>query len=62
MDYKVVFETSVEVLESKVRDLLRNGWEPIGGVSVSETLEHDVGVFNRDEYSMSFVQAMIKRK
>ena len=62
MEYKIIFETSVENLENQVRGFLENGWEPLGGVSVSETLEHDVGVFSRDEYSMSFVQAMIKRK
>jgi hypothetical protein len=61
MQYKVVFETTVKALEEEVCSLIENGWEPLGGVSVSETLEEDVGIFNRDEYSMSFVQAMIKK-
>ncbi|MDP1573116.1 MAG: DUF1737 domain-containing protein [Pseudomonadota bacterium] len=61
MQYKVVFEVTATELESKVNELLNRGWEPLGGVSVSETLEQDVGVFNREEYSMSFVQAMIKK-
>jgi hypothetical protein len=61
MQYKVVFEVTAKELESKVNELLTRGWEPLGGVSVSETLERDVGVFNREEYSMSFVQAMIKK-
>lgn len=61
MQYKIVFEATAKELESKVNELLNKGWEPLGGVSVSETLEQNVGVFNREEYSMSFVQAMIKK-
>ena len=40
MEYKIVSssawttDTAVKILEKKVNDLLKEGWEPIGGVMV----------------------------
>ena len=37
MDYKIVSSTYPEGLTSKVKELMEDGWKPIGGHSVVET-------------------------
>ena len=37
MDYKIVSSTYPEGLTSKVKELMEEGWKPIGGHSVVET-------------------------
>ena len=55
MEYKIIscsawsVEAAVRVLERKVNDLIKEGWEPIGGVVVT--------AFNDNVY-----QALIKRE
>ncbi len=61
MEYKIVFETDERKFEKEVNSLIKSGWEPLGGASVSESIEEKAGVFGGDEVSMSFVQAMIKK-
>lgn len=45
-DYTILTSTSLKGLVDGVRDLLRQGWQPLGGVSV--------------EPSPRFAQAMVK--
>jgi hypothetical protein len=61
MEYKIVFETDVQRFEEEVNSLIKAGWVPIGGASVSESTEEKGGMFGGHEISMSFVQAMIKK-
>jgi hypothetical protein len=41
MEYKIIScnawatETAIKVLEKKVNDFIKEGWEPIGGVAVN---------------------------
>ncbi len=37
MDYKIVSSTFPEGLTSKVKEMMEEGWKPIGGHSVVET-------------------------
>ncbi len=37
MDYKIVSSTYPEGLTSKVKEMMEEGWKPIGGHSVVET-------------------------
>jgi hypothetical protein len=33
-DYQVVWNTSIVDLEIRVKELMKEGWEPLGGLSV----------------------------
>lgn len=35
IDYKVIIEDELNALEEKVADMMKDGWRPSGGVSVS---------------------------
>ncbi len=41
MEYKIVTsnawttETAIKVLEKKVNDLMKDGWEPVGGLTMN---------------------------
>lgn len=35
IDYKVVESYSISSLEEEIKLLIKNGWEPLGGVSVT---------------------------
>ena len=37
MDYKVIYSSSPEDLTRKVKEMITDGWKPIGGHSVVET-------------------------
>lgn len=50
MLYKIVYDESIHMLSSKVNDEIKNGWEPLGGVSSGKNYDLNV-----------FVQAMIKK-
>lgn len=57
-DYKVVTaENKVERLVKEVNKLIDNGWEPVGGVSVSHCFDVD-----DERITLVFAQALIKRK
>ena len=46
MEYKIVScnawstETAVKILEKKVNDFIKEGWEPIGGVMIIALNDH----------------------
>lgn len=48
MEYQIFKIASVDVMENKINSLIKEGWEPLGGVS-------GVG----DEY---LLQAMVRKK
>ena len=54
-DYKVVTAPSKYQLESKVNSLIRNGYEPVGSMTISSSTE--LLVFTDTEYG----QAMLKK-
>lgn len=62
MEYKIVFETEVKEFEKEVNSLIKEGWEPLGGASVSESMEENKGILGGNDFNMSFVQAMIKKR
>ena len=51
MEYKIVTALSTALLEIYVKDYVKNGWKPTGGVAVRKG-----GWADLDEYS----QAMVK--
>jgi hypothetical protein len=40
MEYKVVLTSSTKEFEEKVNDLIRQGWEPLGGVAICRSQTH----------------------
>lgn len=50
MEYKVVGEKRKEYLNLVVNKMIKEGWKPLGGVSIA----------NNNEISFYFIQAMIK--
>ena len=64
MDYKVVSESSPEGLTSKVKKMIEDGWEPIGGHTVNELRRYNrySGTQHRDTIvECEFSQTMIKK-
>ncbi len=55
MKYKIIEECNLEDLEININKLITDGWEPLGGVSLSLS-ESDDYVYK------SAAQAMIKRE
>jgi hypothetical protein len=56
IDYTVVSEHESGALVAKVCDLLKEGYEPLGGVQVVAP------VLNGDEVAPLFAQAMIRKE
>lgn len=54
-DYKVVSEHDSDSLAAKVCDLLKQGYEPIGGVQIVAP------VLNGGEVAPLFAQAMVRK-
>ena len=55
MKYKVIANSSLETFEQEVNNHIKQGWELLGGVSVS--------ISESDEYCyMLYAQAMTKKK
>jgi hypothetical protein len=54
-EYQVIREKTEIVLQQKVNRLIRQGWEPIGGISAAAFGVSPVG-------GNSFLQAMVKYK
>ena len=51
VDYKIVESTEAEIVEQRVKELIKEGWAPLGGASAS--------IDNEETYG-SYVQAMVK--
>lgn len=49
-DYKIVSRSNMATLEQEVKQLLKEGWEPLGGLTAAPTAE-----------AVLYVQAMIRR-
>ena len=56
MKYKILARDSIESLEEKVNTHIKDGWEPIGGVSVNFS-EYS----NDDKIYSTYCQAMIMK-
>ena len=59
MDYKIIETTRSEALESKVRELLAQGWELQGGVSIA-IWSTPTNLYDRYDTNYAYCQAMIK--
>jgi hypothetical protein len=55
-DYTILVAGDASTLSSQVNDLLKGGWEPQGGVTLSETRPAE-----DDEATKMWAQAMVKR-
>lgn len=55
-DYKIISEDTANDLEKQVKELIKNGWMPIGGVNTSIFTDN-----NKMEHS-TISQAMIKQE
>lgn len=67
MDYKIIETSSVAMLESSVREMIKDGWQPIGGLSVTQELcdaTKHVGNNACTLYDAGFTyaQAMVKQE
>jgi hypothetical protein len=64
MEYEILGADDIKNLETVVRDAIADGWEPLGGVSVSSHYRSyvDRDGFTEGESNYTFVQAMVKRK
>lgn len=56
MKYQVTTHSSVEGLEEAVNSLIKEGWEPIGSIAVSEFYDSSI-----DKIFETYFQAMVKR-
>lgn len=60
-EYKVYSDFSLEHLVSSVNSAIKQGWEPLGGISVTHTkLNGDQEVDDKGKASIIYVQAMVK--
>ena len=63
MDYRIVTSSSPEQLVVKVKDLIKEGWKPVGGLQALVT--HKQNRYSGDQhkdtvYDVEYSQAMIK--
>ena len=59
IDYKLVVEQSNTTLDTIVKDLIRDGWQPNGGVAVAVT--ESGAPYGKDSYyHIVYAQAMVK--
>lgn len=56
MEYKIAHGTSILLLTNSVQSLIKEGWKPQGGISVTLLNEKDT----QEENKYVFAQAMIK--
>jgi len=60
-DYDIVQEADEEKLKESVKRMMKEGWEPIGGVSVNQYKY--IGEYDyQNHYRTAYCQAMIKTK
>lgn len=57
MKYKLVSSSDIDILELDVNRLIRDGWEPLGGVAIN-AYHHNSGYGIKLE--SKFVQAMVR--
>ncbi len=68
MDYKIIKASSTENLVTKVQYYIRNGWKPLGGLTMSvSSSDYDLKyhesfdfIDGKTMYDFTFCQAMIK--
>ena len=58
MEYKVIYAQLKKDLESQVNEAMREGFEPIGGISV---FSYEVDNDGYSEIEWHYLQAMLKR-
>ena len=64
MLYEILGAEDIKALEAVVRTAIADGWEPLGGVSVSShyaSWENGRKGYTESETTYIFVQAMVKR-
>ena len=63
MDYKIITSTSTDELESKVKQMIKLGWKPIGGVSIGTRIVNDnykLPNLNQFKDMVIYIQTIIK--
>lgn len=63
MDYKIITSTTIDELENKVKEMIKLGWKPIGGVSIgTRTLNDKLKLPNLGNFKdmVMLTQTMIK--
>ena len=60
-DYDIVREPGEKKLKESVKRIMKEGWEPIGGVSVSQ-YEYIGEYALQNQWRTAYCQAMIKTK
>lgn len=60
-EYKVLSDFSLEHLISSVNSSIQQGWQPLGGISITHTkLNSDQEVDGKGKATIIYVQAMVK--
>ena len=59
MEYTLVVKKTPSELKERVNEMIRDGWEPLGGISVTQM---DIGSNLGSVMEKLFAQAVIKRK
>jgi hypothetical protein len=63
MDYKIITSTSTDELENKVKQMIKQGWKPIGGVSIGTRIVNDnykLPNLNQFKDMVMYIQTIIK--
>ena len=62
MDYKIITSTSIDELENKVKQMIKLGWKPTGGVSIGTRLINDIPKTNLNQFKdiVMYIQTIIK--
>jgi len=60
MEYQIVSGTDFGFLEKQVKDLMREGWIPLGGVAATHVIRQRRDGFTGEEDDFTLYQAMTK--
>lgn len=58
LQYKIIENSRIEMLEREVTQLISDGWFPLGGVSVAYKHEHSHNIVSH----LVYVQALTKQE
>jgi hypothetical protein len=56
LEYRILTNNHTDILEREVNDLIKEGWRPLGGVSVAYKHEHAHNLVSH----LVYLQSMVK--
>lgn len=61
MEYKIISAKSVEILETHVNELTKDGWKPVGGVTIEDnTTEEAKKSKEHEDIDICYYQVVVK--